>query len=113
MLKLYDANPVINIPADAFAWEGLRATLTYAYPYATAQAVGNVVDGIDGGNPYGGFLPSSETAFYDPAVQWPNYNNVTDVFSNPTIGSPTTVGTSAWYWNEAYNNSARRSVLRL
>jgi len=100
LLQQYDSNP-INIPADAFAYEGLRATLEYAYPYLTAQAVGNVIDGVDLGNPFGGFLPSSETAFYDPNVPWPNYDNVTHVFGNPNVGSPSTPGTAAWYWAQA------------
>ena len=63
-LAVEDSNP-INIPVDAFAYEGLRATLEYAYPYQTAQSVMNVIDGIDNGNPYGGFLPSSESLFDD------------------------------------------------
>ncbi len=99
-LKTYDTNP-INIPADAFAFEGLRATLEYAYPFLTAQGLMNVVDGIDGGNPFGGFLPSSESAFYDASVPWANYNNVTHQFLNPTVGTATTAGTSAWYWAQA------------
>jgi len=99
-LAMYDSNP-INIPADAFSYEGLRATLEYAYPYQTAQAVGNVIDGIDLGNPFGGFLPSSEAAFYDAKVPWPNYNTTTLTFANPSAGPATTPGTAAWYWAQA------------
>ena len=100
VLKSWVDAPV-NIPADAFAYEGLRATLEYAYPYQTAQAVGNVIDGIDLGNPFGGFLPPSETAFYDVNVPWPNYNITTQTFSNPNNGPATTAGTAAWYWAQA------------
>ncbi|MGA8604703.1 MAG: hypothetical protein WB788_06555, partial [Thermoplasmata archaeon] len=100
LLKTYDSSP-INIPANAFSYVGLRATLEYAYPYLTAQSAMNVIDGIDGGNPYGGFLPSSESAFYDANVPWPNYNNVTHQFGNPTAGSASTPGTAAWYWAQA------------
>jgi hypothetical protein len=104
-LASIDSSPPqpIDIPANAFAYEGLRATLEYAYPYATAQALGNVVDGVDLGNPFGGFLPPSETAFYNANTPWPNYNNVTDSFSNP--GSGTGPGSPRWYWNETYNDT--------
>ena len=81
-LATFDTNP-INIPANAFSFEGLRATLEYAYPYVTAQTAMNVVDGIDEGNPFGGFLPSSESAFYAANVPWPNYNTNTHTFANP------------------------------
>jgi hypothetical protein len=100
LLASYDTNP-INLPADAFSYEGLRATLEYAYPYLTAQSAGNVISGVDLGNPFGGFLPSSEPAFYDAKVPWPNYNNVTGQFGNPNVGSASTPGTSAWYWAQA------------
>ncbi len=101
LLKQFDS-ATINIPANAFAYIGLRATLEYAYPYLTAQSVGNVINGIDLGEPFGGFLPSSETAFYAANVPWPNYNNVTHTFSNPnTAASASTPGSPAWYWAQA------------
>ena len=91
----------LNMPANALSYIGLRATLEYAYPYLTAQAVGNVNDGIDSGGPFGGFLPSSETAFYAANVPWPNYNNTTHVFANPSAAPATTPGSPAWYWAQA------------
>jgi len=91
----------INIPADAMAHIGLRTVLDYAYPYSTAQVLGNVIDGIDGGNPYCGFLPPTESTFYNAQTPCPNYNNVTQTFSNPASGNGP--GTPEWYWNQAYN----------
>ena len=100
VLQTYDSQP-LDLKADTLSYEGLRATLEYAYPYQTAQAVGNVVDGIDLGNPFGGFLPPSESAFYDPQLPWPNYNVSSETFSNPEPGGPTSPGTAGWYWSQA------------
>jgi hypothetical protein len=103
-LASYDTGVTINIPANALAYEGLRAVLDYAYPYTTAQTLGNVIDGIDGGNPFGGFLPPGESAYYNASTPWPNYDTATQTFSNPTLSSGTApVGSAQWYWNQVYN----------
>jgi len=108
LLKEFDSSPPspINIPSDAFSYQGLRTILDVAYPYATAQTLGNVVDGLDTGTAYGGFLPPAESAYYNPFTPYPNYNNVTGVWSDPTIGTSTTVGSAAWYWNQVYVNTS-------
>jgi len=104
-LASYDTGVTINIPANALAYEGLRAVLDYAYPYTTAQTLGNVIDGIDGGNPFGGFLPPGESAYYNASTPWPNYDASTQTFSNPTLSSTPATGSAQWYWNEVYNDT--------
>ncbi|HYB78243.1 MAG TPA: hypothetical protein VEG66_00575, partial [Thermoplasmata archaeon] len=108
LLATIDSSPPkpINIPANAFAYVGLRATLEYGYPYATAQALGNVIDGIDLGNAFGGFLPPAESAYYNTQTPYPNFDNVTGVWSNPSSASASTVGSPAWYWAQATTASS-------
>jgi hypothetical protein len=103
----FDTNPY-NIPSDVFTYIGLRAVLEYSFPYVTNQAVANVVDGIYGGQAFGGFIPTTESTFYSTATPWPNYNPTTGVWSNPVISSSTEgsnapTGSAQWYWNQAYN----------
>jgi hypothetical protein len=106
ILGTIDSSLSPSFPANALAYSGLRAVLDYAYPYTTAQALGNVIDGIDGGGPFGGFLPPAESAYYNTQTPWPNYNNVSGVWSNPTLSSGTPVtGSAQWYWDQTYNNS--------
>ncbi|HYA69908.1 MAG TPA: hypothetical protein VEH28_00880, partial [Thermoplasmata archaeon] len=105
LLATIDSSPPhpINIPANAFAYVGLRAALEYGYPYATVQAPLNVVDGLDMGNPFGGFVPPSAATFYASSGALPNYNTTTHQFSDPVPGA--SEGTARWYWNEAYNDT--------
>ncbi len=105
-LAEYDTGVTINLPANALSYVGLRTILEYGYPYTTAQTLGNVIDGIDGGNPFGGFLPPGESAYYSGATPWPNYNTTTQSFSNPTLYSSSSSapeGSAQWYWNQVYN----------
>ncbi|HTT73785.1 MAG TPA: hypothetical protein VMG99_06535 [Thermoplasmata archaeon] len=87
--------------ANVTSFVGLRAVLTASYPYTTEQTILNLIDGIDEGSAWGGFLPPAETAFYNASTPYPNYNPATTTFGNPTVGNPTEVGTASWYWAQA------------
>jgi len=97
-LKTYDPEPV-NIGTNTFSYNGLRGFLAAAYPYSSVQSEYNVIQGVQYGFNYGGFIPQYMGNYYPTNVSWPNYNTTTGLFSNPS-SSTSQVGSAGWYWQQ-------------
>jgi len=97
-LKTYDPEPV-NIAMNTFAYNGLRGFLAAAYPYSSVQNEYNVIQGVQYGFNYGGFIPQYMGPYYPTNISWPDYNVATGLFSNPSA-STSTVGSAGWYWSQ-------------
>jgi len=103
-LKTYDPDPV-NILANTLSYGGLRGFLNAAYPYSSVQSEYNVIQGVQQGFNYGGFIPEYMGNYYPTNISWPNYNVSNGVFSNPSA-STSTVGSAGWYWSQLTNPSS-------
>jgi peptide/nickel transport system substrate-binding protein len=87
----------INVPANFFAYDGLRQFLSYAYPYQTIENTLYTVDGIQEGFNYGGAIPYGMGNYYPTNISWPSTNPDTN---------PADVGGAAWWWAQATNPSS-------
>jgi len=103
-LKTYDPEPV-NIGVNSLSYNGLRGFLTTAYPYASVQAQYNVIEGVQQGFNYGGFIPEYMGNYYPTNISWPDYNVTSGQFGNPSSDA-STVGSAAWYWSQLTNPSS-------
>ena len=103
-LKTIDPDPV-NIQSNSLAYNGLRGFLETAYPYSTVQAQYNVINGVQLGFNYGGFIPDYMANYYPTNVSWPNFNTTTGVFSNPSSDA-SSVGSAAWYFAQMTDPSS-------
>lgn len=102
-LKNYDPYPV-NIQSNSLSYLGLRGFLDAAYPYASAQADYNVLDGVEEAFDYGGVIPEEMGNYYPTNISWPDYNLSTGQFGNPLSNSGL-VGSAGWYWAQLTNSS--------
>jgi peptide/nickel transport system substrate-binding protein len=87
----------INVPANFFAYDGLRQFLSYAFPYQTVENTIFTADGIQTGFNYGGAIPYGMANYYPTNISWPS--------TDPDY-TATDVGGAAWWWAQATNPSS-------
>ena len=84
----------INVPANFFAYDGLRQFLSYAFPYQTMENTIYTLDGIQRGFLFGGAIPYGMGDYYPTNISWP--------MSDPDP-NPADVGGAAWWWAQINN----------